>query len=266
MRPVNGPSRERDWLGYRWSAWMPLMAAHPLALAQLPDAPGIYRVRRSGAGGLLWVGPAEGGVRAAVERLSRQVHLPVPPYDDPAHPARRLWSLRRMGAAFEVSGADVPDPIAAAARARRTMVEGERRVSEEDVVSESNDLDIIGLERALWAAIAGRQEERIAGLLTDDFLYVSPAGIHDKGQTLQTFSETVLSWHTLDGFRVVRPTADSAVVTYHVIETVRPADRPDNAVQSGAFATSVWAQLEEGWRLVVHSEAADGQPANLGPA
>jgi hypothetical protein len=29
----------------RWSAWMPLNAAHLLALQQLPEAPEIFRIR-----------------------------------------------------------------------------------------------------------------------------------------------------------------------------------------------------------------------------
>lgn len=96
-----------DWLGLRWSTWMPLMAAHPLALAQLPSEPGIYRIRRADLPHrLLWLGWEERGVRETVERLCRQVHLPVEPYDDPRSPALALWRLRsRRGAAFEVSGA-----------------------------------------------------------------------------------------------------------------------------------------------------------------
>jgi hypothetical protein len=44
-------------------------------------------------------------VREVVERLSRQVHLPVAPYDDPDSPALALWRQRREdGASFEVSG------------------------------------------------------------------------------------------------------------------------------------------------------------------
>lgn len=110
-----GPDRSAeyvsaDWLRLRWSAWMPLMAAHPLALAQLPSAPGLYRIRRADqAHRLEWIGWAERGVREVVERLSRQVHLPVEPFDDPHNPAAVLWSLRRnKGAAFEVSGASLP--------------------------------------------------------------------------------------------------------------------------------------------------------------
>jgi hypothetical protein len=88
---------------------MPLNAAHPLALAQLPLAPGLYRIRRSDRPGELeWVGWAGRGVREVVERLSRQVHLPVAPYDDPESPARALWLLRqRKGISFEVSGTAV---------------------------------------------------------------------------------------------------------------------------------------------------------------
>jgi hypothetical protein len=99
-----------DWMELRWSAWMPLMAAHPLALAQLPSDAGVYRVRRADRPDRLeWIGWAERGVRDVVERLSRQVHLPVEPYDDPNSPARLLWSMRRtLGIAFEVSGAALP--------------------------------------------------------------------------------------------------------------------------------------------------------------
>lgn len=100
------PYMQCDWMDYRWSAWMPLMAAHPLALAQLPSDTGLYRIRRvNQPDRLAWIGWAPTGVRQLVERLSRQVHLPVEPYDDPSGPARQLWYLRRHeGAGFEVSG------------------------------------------------------------------------------------------------------------------------------------------------------------------
>lgn len=88
---------------------MPLNAAHPLALAQLPLAPGLYRIRRADRPtDLHWIGWADRGVREVVERLSRQVHLPVAPYDDPRSPALSLWRLRRdEGISFEVSGAAI---------------------------------------------------------------------------------------------------------------------------------------------------------------
>lgn len=98
---------------------MPLMAAHPLALAQLPSAPGMYRVRRAEQPARLeWIGWDHRGVREVIERLSRQVHLPVEPFDDLRSPAYHLWALRRSnGSSFEVSGAacDVTSPEGLAA-------------------------------------------------------------------------------------------------------------------------------------------------------
>jgi hypothetical protein len=101
----------RDWLGLRWSAWMPLMAAHPLALAQLPADPGLYRIRRvDTSSDLVWTGWATAGIRESVERLARQVHMPLEPYDDPTGPALALWKARTHAAAsFQVSGAQL-DP------------------------------------------------------------------------------------------------------------------------------------------------------------
>lgn len=110
MNNRSAPYLEADWLGYRWTAWMPLMAAHPLALTQLPVQPGLYRVRRAGSRELIWIGWAEHGVRETVERLSRQSHLPVSPYDDPSAPAELLWRLRREErTSFEVSGTALSD-------------------------------------------------------------------------------------------------------------------------------------------------------------
>ncbi len=104
-----GDPHSRTWLGLSWSAWMPLMAAHPLALAQLPSAPGLYRIRRAELPGeVLWTGWARTGVREVVERLARQVHLPLEPYDDPSGPALSLWKARvDASASFQVSGAPV---------------------------------------------------------------------------------------------------------------------------------------------------------------
>ena len=87
---------------------MPLMAAHPLALAQLPSGAGLYRIRQAMVPARLeWIGWDARGIRDVIERLSRQVHLPVEPFDDPSVPARRLWSLRHHeGKSFEVSGAE----------------------------------------------------------------------------------------------------------------------------------------------------------------
>lgn len=121
IEPIANDPDGQQYAKLAWSAWMPLMAAHPLALAQLPAASGLYRVRcAAGSRELRWIGWAPGGVRSAIERLSRQVHLPIQPYDDPSGPALILWQERTGHAAsFEVSGAAVD----------LTAAEGERVIS-----------------------------------------------------------------------------------------------------------------------------------------
>lgn len=95
----------RAWRGLSWSAWMPLSAAHPLALGQLPESPGFFRLRRVGRSCPFHVDYAQEGVRQRIERLSRQSSLRQPPVakDDLAN---LLWNdPQRAGRRFQVSAA-----------------------------------------------------------------------------------------------------------------------------------------------------------------
>lgn len=83
---------------------MPLAAAHPLALQQLPEAPGVFRLIKEGANDLLEVGLAEKGLRLEIERLARRIRLAQPPASSDTL-AARLWRLhRREGSSFLISG------------------------------------------------------------------------------------------------------------------------------------------------------------------
>jgi hypothetical protein len=53
---------------------------------------------------------APAGVRVTVERLSRQVHLPVEPYDNSGGLVPQLRRLRADGIGIEVSGAELRHP------------------------------------------------------------------------------------------------------------------------------------------------------------
>ncbi len=102
------------WGGLQWTAWMPLIAAHPLALGQIPEARGFLRVKAVGRTGLVYVGFVPDGLRFRVERLSRQVSLRLPPSADLA--AVELWEARRRGWELQVSAAryletDWPDRL-----------------------------------------------------------------------------------------------------------------------------------------------------------
>lgn len=84
---------------------MPLAAAHPLALQQLPDSPGFFLIRSENSQEIMHIGWAKEGLRAYAERLARSVRLAQPPasHDDLAN---RLWNEhRRIGSGYQISGA-----------------------------------------------------------------------------------------------------------------------------------------------------------------
>lgn len=84
---------------------MPLSAAHPLVLQQLPDGAGLFRIRREGSNEVMWTGPADDGLRMHIERLARRVRLREPPASDDEL-ANRLWEeMQRTGRDFQVSAA-----------------------------------------------------------------------------------------------------------------------------------------------------------------
>ena len=89
----------------KWSVWMPLSAAHPLALQQLPEAPGLFRIRDERTHHMIYEGTSHLGLRVEIERLSRQIQLPQPPTN--ANPlALELWHARHSsGASFQICGA-----------------------------------------------------------------------------------------------------------------------------------------------------------------
>lgn len=89
---------------------MPLSAAHPLALQQLPEGPGYFRLRFEGEAEAFRVEPAERGVREMVERLARQVRLPEAPAASGGL-ALELWRVHRQdGRGYQVSGARTQEP------------------------------------------------------------------------------------------------------------------------------------------------------------
>jgi hypothetical protein len=83
---------------------MPLAAAHPLALQQLPESPGLFRIRRERGADVFYFGAARAGLRRELERLARQIQLPRRPATTDAL-AVQLWESRQAsGVGFQVSG------------------------------------------------------------------------------------------------------------------------------------------------------------------
>lgn len=87
---------------------MPLSGAHPLALQQLSEAPGVFLIREARTHQIIEEAQAPQGLRLEIERLARQIHLQQRPAE--SNPlAIRLWTMRRgNGSGFQVSGCPAP--------------------------------------------------------------------------------------------------------------------------------------------------------------
>ena len=87
-----------------WSPWVPLNGAS--RNRQIPDLPGLYRIRRTDDGPrLAYVGQTGDSLRGRLGQL-RGVYAPDMPFRDPHTVAPALWALRhRDGCDFEASAA-----------------------------------------------------------------------------------------------------------------------------------------------------------------
>lgn len=124
-------------------------------------------------------------------------------------------------------------------------------------MSESEDEDIVACERALWQALQDGNLTRFADFLTDDFQYIEHGGVSAKTDLLNGLREVTLLHYSLDDFNVVRPTADTAAITYRLVETI---ESPTGRIEFDGFASSVWVEIEGDWRLVLHAETPATPP------
>jgi hypothetical protein len=85
-----------------WSGWVDLRGAG--RNRQIPDAPGLYRIRRAGAGpGLEYMGQTGRSLRGRLSQLAG-VYAAQMPYRDPHTAGPALWALRdRDGCDFQTS-------------------------------------------------------------------------------------------------------------------------------------------------------------------
>lgn len=91
-----------------WSSWIPHRGCWSGNL--LPNAPGLYRIRRINGPGLDYIGQSGGGTSTLRKRLGAQrgVYDDGMPYTDPHTAAPALWALRMsLGVEFEVSVAPI---------------------------------------------------------------------------------------------------------------------------------------------------------------
>jgi hypothetical protein len=117
----------------------------------------------------------------------------------------------------------------------------------------STDEELAALERAGWDALTlGGEHARAfyAEALDDAALMLLPGGllIEDRQTLLDAMAGPPWSSYRLEDLRVVRPTADTAVVAYGAV-----AQRAGEAEYS-ALMSSGYVKRAGGWRLALHQQ------------
>jgi hypothetical protein len=94
----------------RWSGWVDLRGAG--RNREIPDTPGLYRIRRAGDGlGLEYIGQTGRSLRGRLGRLAR-VYGAQMPYRDPHTAGPALWALPdRDGCDFQASVIQTAGPV-----------------------------------------------------------------------------------------------------------------------------------------------------------
>lgn len=90
-----------------WTDWVPLIDA--VRGADIPAAPGLYRIRRLSVPHLDYIGQTGSGEMTLRKRMAmlRGVYKDEMPYRDPHTAGPALWALRHLGHEFEASFAVV---------------------------------------------------------------------------------------------------------------------------------------------------------------
>ena len=115
------------------------------------------------------------------------------------------------------------------------------------------DRELVELEERGWQALSAGPEAAVAfyqQVLDDDVLMLLPGGMRldDRATILGALGGPPWSAYRLEDPRVLRPTPDTAVVTYGVVAE-RAGVPPYSALMS-----SVYVRRDDGWRLAVHQQ------------
>jgi len=116
---------------------------------------------------------------------------------------------------------------------------------------------LVALEREKWKRWNKDHFTWVENVLADEHLSVDATGggVVERRAALKylRLSKTVVAESRLSEFRILRPTSDTAVVTYKAIAKalVRGREHP-----STAYCTSVWVNRDGRWQTVFYQSTA----------
>ena len=116
---------------------------------------------------------------------------------------------------------------------------------------------LVALEREKWRRWNKDHLTWVEGILADEHLSIDATGggVVERQAALEhlRLSKTVVAESRLSEFRVLRPTSDTALVTY--IATAKALVQ-GRAHPSTAYCTSVWVNRNGRWQTVFYQSTA----------
>ena len=113
------------------------------------------------------------------------------------------------------------------------------------------------LERKFWDSMKNQDTDTALELLNEPALMVSPHGSmkfdHAEFRRMAQQDALVLTAFEFSGMDVVFPNDKTAIVTYHVKQTLAPKDKTQSIDQE-MNDTSTWIKVGRRWRCVMHTE------------
>lgn len=108
---------------------------------------------------------------------------------------------------------------------------------------------LLECEKKLLDPALRRMPERLASLLTDDFVEFGSSGrTFDKSQVLYHLGRQLPTELSIDEFRVVELATGVALVTYRA----RADSGKDDKDEQYSLRSSVWVQRDGEWKMIFH--------------
>jgi ketosteroid isomerase-like protein len=122
---------------------------------------------------------------------------------------------------------------------------------------------LINLEKKFWQSMIDDDAETAIGMLSDPALMVSSHGSmkFDHAQYRQMAQKGTYRLQSFDlgEVQVVFPNTTTAVLLYHVKQTIKPRAAGD-AITQEMNDTSTWVKIGNAWKCVMHTETpAEGR-------
>lgn len=118
-----------------------------------------------------------------------------------------------------------------------------------------SEQEILSLERDFWKTMAGGEHRKSASLLAGRAVMVSGMGTmsftpDEYVKMAESGRFKITDWSFSDE-SVIFPTADSAVCSYRVEQTVEQDGKSETTTN---VDSSVWLRDGDGWKCILHTE------------